>query len=300
MGPDLIPLLWSLTTGRDSCQKRSRIPSCLFSGATRTKYISSTDNTIWEVPGRWLSVVILRYQLVGSKRFDDPTAGFGFTLIRKHPLTPEEERRIKSTWYEYLTIDGEIPSFPITELDLGLYRRKFTTGTILKLYSYDLPSGARSVISRDLNQSINEFLFAPALPLFTIDTPERYPDDRNLQRELYGLKRRLEEDDSKYVETHFSEEGKDREFGNFKLTCYIFRTRVENRSAQETRDTLRREFFKNNMSVLFSVERSSTWPLYFRIHYPDAETAFAQEPSPHSCRLYRYEHRVSQGTVYGI
>ena len=195
----------------------------------------------------------LRYQLIGSKRFDDPTARFGFTLIRKHPLTLEEEQRRKSTWYEYLTIDGQIPSFPITELDLGLYRRSFTTGTILKLYSYDLPSGARSVISRDLNQSINEFLFAPALPLFTIDTPERYPDDRNLQRELYGLKRRLEEDDSKYVDTHFSEEGRDREFGNFKVTCYIFRTRVEGRSAQETRDTIRREFFKNNMSVLFSV-----------------------------------------------
>ena len=195
----------------------------------------------------------LRYQLVGSKRFDDPTARFGFTLIRKHPLTPEEEQRIKSTWYEYLTIDGEIPSFPITELDLGLYRRAFTTGTVLKLYSYDLPSGARSVISRDLNQSINEFLFAPALPLFTIDTPERYPDDRNLQRELYGLKRRLEEDDSKYVETHFSEEGSDREFGKYKVTCYIFRTRVEGKSARDTRETIRREFFKNNMSVLFSV-----------------------------------------------
>ena len=195
----------------------------------------------------------LRYQLIGSKRFDDPTAPFGFTLIRKHPLTPEEEQKIKSTWYEFLTIDGKVPSFRINELDLGLYGRKFTTGTVLKLYSYDLPSGARSVISRDLNQSINEFLFAPALPLFTIDTLERYPDDRNLQRELYGLKRRLEEDDSKYVESHFSEEGIDREFGNFKVTCYIFRTRVEERSAQETRDTIRREFFKNNMSVLFSV-----------------------------------------------
>ena len=195
----------------------------------------------------------LRYQLIGSKRFDDPTAPFGFTLIRKHPLTPEEEQRRKSTWYEFLTIDGQIPSFPITELDLGLFGRSFTTGTVLKLYSYDLPSGARSVISRDLNQSINEYLFAPALPLFTIDTPERYPDDRNLQRELYGLKRRLEEDDSKYVETHFSEEGRAREFGTFKVTCYIFRTRVEGRSAQETRDTIRREFFKNNMSVLFSV-----------------------------------------------
>ena len=195
----------------------------------------------------------LRYQLIGSKRFDDPAAPFGFTLIRKHPLTSEEEQKIKSTWYEFLTIDGKVPSFRINELDLGLYGRKFTTGTILKLYSYDLPSGARSVISRDLNQSINEFLFAPALPLFTIDTPERYPDDRNLQRELYGLKRRLEEDDSKYVEAHFSEEGRDREFGNFKVTCYIFRTRVEGRSAQATRDTIRREFFKNNMSMLFSV-----------------------------------------------
>ena len=195
----------------------------------------------------------LRYQLIGSKRFDDPTAPFGFTLIRKHPLTPDEEQRRKSTWYEFLTIEGQIPSFPIAELDLGLYGRSFTTGTVLKLYSYDLPSGARSVISRDLNQSINEYLFAPALPLFTIDTPERYPDDRYLQRELYGLKRRLEEDDSKYVETHFSEEGRDREFGNFKVTCYIFRARVEGRSAKETRDTIRREFFKNNMSVLFSV-----------------------------------------------
>lgn len=195
----------------------------------------------------------LRYQLVGSKRFDDPTAPFGFTLIRKHPLTPDEEQRRKSTWYEFLTIDGHIASFPITELDLGLYGRSFTTGTVLKLYSYDLPSGARSVISRDLNQSINEYLFAPALPLFTIDSPKRYPDDRNLQRELYGLKRRLEEDDSKYVETYFSEEGRDREFGNFKVTCYIFRTRVDERSAQQTRDTIRREFFKNNMSVLFSV-----------------------------------------------
>lgn len=195
----------------------------------------------------------LRYQLIGSKRFDDPTAPFGFTLIRKHPLTPVEQKKIKSTWYEFLTIDGKIPSFPIDELDLGLYKRNFTTGTVLKLYSYDLPSGARSVISRDLNQSINEFLFAPALPLFTIDTPERYPDDRNLQRELYGLKRRLEEDDSKYIEIHFSEEGSEQEIGKFKVTCYVFRTRVEERTAQETRDTIGREFFKNNMSVLFSV-----------------------------------------------
>src|SRR6266511_2811994 len=60
-----------------------------------------------------------RYHLIGSKRFDG-TGDFGFTLIRKHPLTEEEAKSKRSTWYEYLKIDGKIPRFPITELDLGL------------------------------------------------------------------------------------------------------------------------------------------------------------------------------------
>ena len=193
-----------------------------------------------------------RYQLIGSKRFNEAES-FGFTLVRRHPLTQEEERRKKATWYEYLVIDDQIPSFLCTEMKLGLHKRKFTTGTILKLYSYDLPSGSRSVISRDLNQSINEYLFGPALPVFTIDTEERYPKDRNLQRPLYGLKRRLEEDDSKYVETHFSEQIKDNKFGSYQVTCYVFKARVDDKNVRETRETIRREFFKNNMSVLFSM-----------------------------------------------
>src|SRR5262249_46359038 len=138
-------------------------------------------------------------------------------------------------------------------LELGLYNRSFKTGTVIKLYSYDLPAGSRSVISRDLNQSINEYLFQPALPVFTIDKKERYPDDRNLERELYGLRRRLEEDDSRYVEQFFSEEIADAEFGRIRVTCYVFKPRVEGRTVKETRETIQREFFKNNMSVLFSV-----------------------------------------------
>lgn len=192
-----------------------------------------------------------RYQLTGSKRFDG--GPFGFTLIRRHPLTPEEEKRKKATWYEYLVVDEKIPAFPSRELDLGLHNRKFTTGTIIKLYSYDLPASSRSVISRDLNQSINEYLFNPALPVFTVDKAERYPDDRNLERELYGLKRRLEEDDSKYISQYFSEDVNDHDIGHIRVTCYIFTPRVDSRSVKETRDTIQREFFKNNMSVLFSV-----------------------------------------------
>jgi hypothetical protein len=193
-----------------------------------------------------------RYHLVASKRFDG-SGNFGFTLIRKHPFSEDERLTKKSTWYEYFKVNGEIPSFDIGELDLGLYGKKFKVGTILKLYSYDLPAGSRSVISRDLNQSINEYLFEPALPLYTIDRKERYPDDRNLERDLYGLKRRLEEDKNKYVEDYFVEEYCDRELGKLRITCYVFHAKVEGKDSKESRESIRREFFKNNMSVLFSM-----------------------------------------------
>ena len=192
-----------------------------------------------------------RYQLIASKRFDG--GPFGFTIVRKHPLTKSEEDKYKNTWYEYFSIENQVPRFDIQEIDLGLRRRQFTTGTLLKLYSYQLPPGSRSVISRDLNQSINEYLFEPALPIFTIDNNERYPRDINPERSLYGLKRRLEKDadDSKYIYKHFSEEVSD--WGGFKVTCYVFKFKTDNKGSKETRETIRREFFKNNMSVLFSV-----------------------------------------------
>ena len=116
-----------------------------------------------------------RYQLIGSKRYDN-TGKFGFTLIREHPLSKAEESTKKNTWYEYLKIDGKIPAFQAAQQDLGLFNRKFTTGSIIKLYSYDLPSGI-SDISRDLNQSINEYLFEPVLPVYTIEKEETLPSE---------------------------------------------------------------------------------------------------------------------------
>lgn len=193
-----------------------------------------------------------RYQLIASKRFDN-NSEFGFTLVRRHPLTASEEVTRKNTWYEYLVIDGDIPYFKIDEIDLGLANRRFRNGSVIKLYSYDLPSGSRSVISRDLNQSLNEYLFRPALPILTVDKAERYPDDRNLERDLFGLQRRLEEDDSKYVQTYFSDEINDAEIGALKVTSYVFNVRAEGRSSKETRNTIQREFFKNNMTVIFSM-----------------------------------------------
>lgn len=190
-----------------------------------------------------------RYQLIGSRRYRG-NGPFGFTLVRKHPLTEEEGNRYKNTWYEYLVIGNEIPWFNADKLHLGLYKRTFTTGTVIKLFSYDLPSGIAD-IARDLNQSINEYLFEPALPIYTIEDEQRYPKAQR-ERHLYGLKRRLEQDRGKYVEESFSEDVELDGIGKLKATCYVFRTRVDGKSAKETRETVSREFFKNNMSVLFS------------------------------------------------
>ena len=193
-----------------------------------------------------------RYQLIGSRRYDG-SGDFGYTLLRRHPLTELEKTTKRNTWYEYFAPSGVIPSFPTGSLDLELRNRRFTTGTIIKLYSYDLPRGSRSVISRDLNQSLNEYLFSPALPFFTIDQPSRYPDDKNLQRDIYGLKRRLEEDAGSYVGDCFSDTLTDSDIGSAKVTTYVFRPRVGDRDVRETKKTIRREFFKNNMTVIFSV-----------------------------------------------
>lgn len=189
------------------------------------------------------------YQLIASKRFDN-TGEFGFTIIREHPLSQTEMRTKKNTWYEYLTIDGKIPSFPITELDLGLYGRKFKTGTIIKMYSYQM-KGIYG-FAQDLNQSLNEFLFKPVLPFLTADKKERYPNNPVLEATLYGLQRRLEEEKN-YVEDWFSEVYEDNLFGKMKVTCYVFKAKQEGKSVKDTKADIQRRYFKNNMSVLFSM-----------------------------------------------
>lgn len=190
------------------------------------------------------------YQLIGSKRFDG-IGGFGFTLIRQHPLTKEEEKVKKNTWYEYLVLDGAIPSFEIGELDLKLHNRNFKTGTVIKLYSYQFPSGY-SGFAQDLNQSINEYLFEPALPILTVEKKERYPNNKVLELDLYGLKRRLEES-KEYIDEAFSEVYEDELFEKMKVNCYVFKAKVKGWDVKKTREQIQRRFFKNNMTVLFSI-----------------------------------------------
>ena len=191
-----------------------------------------------------------RYQLIGSRRFDK-SAPFGYTLMRRHPLTPAERHSRKNTWYEYLKIEDKIPFFDIESMNLGLRNRQFQTGTIIKLYSYRLPR--ISTLGRDLSRALNEYLFEPALPLYIVDTKDRFPKDHGLQTHIFGLKRRLDKVNNTYVEDSFSVEASNQSIGNVKITCYVFKTRIKGNNAKESKNSIRTEFFKNNMSVLFSV-----------------------------------------------
>jgi hypothetical protein len=192
-----------------------------------------------------------RYQLIASKRYDG-TGDFGFTLVREHPKTLADNT--KETWFEYLIPSGNILSFSITELDLGLEKRKFKTGTIIKLYSYQIPSGI-SGFAQELNQSLNEFLFSPALPILTKDTPERYPNNKVLVTDLMGLHRRLQDPDDEYVDQQasFSEKFEDDLFERMKVHCYIFKTKSKEYDFKKTKETIQERYFKNRMSVLFSM-----------------------------------------------
>lgn len=191
------------------------------------------------------------YQLIASKKFDG-LGKFGFTLVREHPFAKGESELKKNTWYEFLKIDGQIPSFDLNgELDLKLLNRKFRTGSIIKMYSYQFPSGY-SGFAQDLNQSLNEFLFEPVLPVYTVDKAERYPNNKVLELELFGLKRRLENENN-YIDDHFSETYVDELFGEMKVTCYVFKAKVGNNDVKQTKENIRRQFFKNNMTVMFSI-----------------------------------------------
>lgn len=192
-----------------------------------------------------------RYQLIASKRFDG-SGDFGFTLVREHPFSKTEEADNKETWFEYLKIDGIIPRFSIDTLDLNLFDRKFKTGTVIKMYSYQFPTGY-SGFAQELNQSINEYLFKPALPIYTVDKKERYPNNKVLELDLFGLQRRLEKADNSYVEDYFSWDFNNDLFGKSKVTAYVFKPKFGKHDAKKSKAVIQDRFFKNNMAVIFSL-----------------------------------------------
>lgn len=184
-----------------------------------------------------------RYQLIGSKLCDELNSresnDFGFTLIRKHPLTEEEENHLKSSWYEYFIINGRIPRFSIKQLDLGLYDKKFITGSIVKLYSYGLPRGSRSYLTWDLWRDLNQYLYHPALPFLVYE--KRWPGQKTPSKPVLGNKIRLILDDRDKKEKTITISISDSALGDIAIEAHVFNPDVDQKE------------FINNKAVVFTI-----------------------------------------------
>ncbi|GKU82925.1 hypothetical protein [Niallia sp. NCCP-28] len=169
-----------------------------------------------------------RYQLIASKLHDNLSANadnqFGFTLVRRHPLSSEEEAEYKTTWYEYFVVNGEIPKFQITYLDLGLYNRLFKYGTIVKLYSYQLPRGSQNDVTKFLARDLNQYFYSPALPFIVYE--KRFSKNKDSVKTIIGNKTLITIDERDKKEQTISLLIEEYELGRIKIEITVFKKSV--------------------------------------------------------------------------
>lgn len=140
-----------------------------------------------------------RYQMIVSRRnssLEDSDGLIGFTLVRRHILTPEEEPKYKLTWYEYLVIDDQIPAVDAEQLDLGLNQTAFTSGSVVKLYSYQLTRPSDATL--DLWRELNPLLFESALPILIYEN--RNFGGHSSTKPMLGNRTRLALDSNEHIE----------------------------------------------------------------------------------------------------
>jgi hypothetical protein len=171
-----------------------------------------------------------RYKLIVSRRNEAiPGAKkeVGFVLVRKHELTESEiSEGVKSSWYEYMVIDGKIPRVKARNLDLGLYNREFTTGTAVKLYSYKLDLA--SDITLDLWKDLNQNLYEPALPFLVFEDRKNKQKNRMYKgntptKVLLGNKARILKDDQKYREKTIPVSAFKNGMGNVTIDVHVLK-----------------------------------------------------------------------------
>lgn len=174
-----------------------------------------------------------KYQLIISRRCKQLCSAdnylFGFTLVRKHPLSEEEENSVKSTWYEYFTINGEIPSFYAESLDLSLDQNKpFTEGTVIKMFSYELSRGCQSDATLDLWRELNTLLYDASLPILICEQREFRGHSKT--KPMLGNKARISIDDreKRYKVLSFSIKDIDTFGAEIPIEVTIFKTDVKN------------------------------------------------------------------------
>ncbi len=168
-----------------------------------------------------------RYQMIISRRnskLNDSDGLIGFTLVRRHILTPEEELKYKLTWYEYLVVDGEIPSVNSQTLDLGLNKTPFSCGSVVKLYSYQLTRPSDATL--DLWRALNPLLFESALPILIYENRDNF-GGHSPTKVMLGNRVRLALDSNERIE--FQKSFQINLFNsNIPIQVYLFNRETKN------------------------------------------------------------------------
>lgn len=173
-----------------------------------------------------------KYQLILSRKHpallqNNQSDEFGFTLVRKHTISPEEEAQgFKSSWCEYCVDEnGEIFAFSSDNLDLGLYNRRFTYGSYIKLYNYHLPRP--SEITLDLWRSLNQFLFHPLFPILLYE--KRFKGAHTPSKVMLGNRSRIMIDERDSVRTMFPFKISSKKLGEVDVEVTVFNPEVNQR-----------------------------------------------------------------------
>ena len=231
--PDL--MIWDNGEGQHPDDFRSTFLSLAQNNKTDIPFVQGKYNM-----GSTGAVVFCgeyRYQLVASKKdqqaFETDRQHsknlFGWTLVRRHVLSDEEEQQYGSTWYEYFAINGDtIPRFETNALEIGLVEHKFETGSFIKLFSYELPYRARTAILTGLYRVLNQLLYKPALPIYLYERRTDFSDTKR-ENSVYGNHVRIHLDARENIETILSESFNMREMGEVTVQVAVFKKDIEER-----------------------------------------------------------------------
>lgn len=180
------------------------------------KYNMGSSGVLTYCGRRW-------YKLIVSRRYDG-TGTWGWTLVRRRPGSGMPVA-------EYVKPAGKIPEFPADavlrpmKLQSGQRDDKVSrdTGTIVKLYSYQMES---AVSFRNIRESLNENLVSTVLPFRLMDY--RYPagrrrggrrgqgvDERQVEgMEILLLRRDVEEESADDNDEQVYEPGREQHIGD--------------------------------------------------------------------------------------
>ena len=169
-----------------------------------------------------LQLIVSRKDLEINKSRDTK---WGFTIIRK--FSPKSG--YKSSQYRYLVIDDKVPAFEKEQLYVlpgeypVAYKNPMLSGTLIKLYDYNIGPSLRTNILFDLYNRLSLLMPTVALPILLVERRSDY-SGHSFETILSGLTVRLDEDKHMNLEPGFPDSGNIRIKGqDMGIKIYAFK-----------------------------------------------------------------------------